>query len=437
MKPLAPQPDPLLHKARDVAAAAAQCGGRALLVGGYVRDELLGKAPKDADLEVYAVSAEALRDLLQRFGRVDCVGESFRVYKLVWYRKTHPGEAAQRYELDVSLPRRDRKVGAGHRGFVVEGDPHASVDDAARRRDFTINAILMDPLDGTIIDPVGGRADLEHGLLRAVDAAHFGEDSLRVLRAVQFAARFALEIEAATVELCRSIDLADLPRERIWGEFEKLILKAPRPALGLRLGSALLVWPKLLPELERAMAQRGDELCATIDRAAPLRDGLPYAKQVTLMLAGIAGYLGWRAAKASLDRLGVYTLDGYDVRRNVIVLAGERNRVRRWYAMRDRLPDGELRQLSARCDPRLLYRLTLARGETAAAQWFIDRMETLGVADGPPEPLLMGRHLLEMGMQPGPRVGEITRAVYLRQLQGDVATLEAALDAARLLMMEH
>src|SRR5262249_1349303 len=151
-------------------------GGRALLVGGCVRDRLMGREPKDWDLEIYGVEPARVRELLARFGQVNAVGEAFKVYKL--------GP-----ELDVSLPRRERKAGVGHRGFVIEGDPSMTAAEAARRRDFTINAILEDPLTGEILDPFNGEQDLHHGILRAVAADTFVEDSLRVLRAAQFAAR--------------------------------------------------------------------------------------------------------------------------------------------------------------------------------------------------------------------------------------------------------
>ncbi|MGH9902722.1 MAG: tRNA nucleotidyltransferase, partial [Pyrinomonadaceae bacterium] len=144
-------PDRILKLARAVAAE----GGRALLVGGCVRDALMGRMPKDWDVEVYGIAPGRLRELLDGFGRVNAVGEAFTVYKLG-------------HDLDVSLPRRERKAGRGHRGFVIEGDPSMSVEEAARRRDFTINAILQDPLAGEIIDPFGGRADLERRTLRAV-----------------------------------------------------------------------------------------------------------------------------------------------------------------------------------------------------------------------------------------------------------------------------
>src|SRR3954465_7131349 len=213
-------PSHIPEKVLELARQVQSTGGRALLVGGCVRDQLMGAQPKDWDVEVYGVEPARLRVLLERHGRVDAVGEAFTVYKV--------GN-----DLDVSLPRRERKSGRGHRAFVIEGDPAMTIEEAARRRDFTINAILEDPLTGEIIDPYGGRVDLENKILRAVSAETFAEDSLRVLRAAQFAARFEFEIEPETIKLCRSIDLSDLPAERIWGELEKLLLQASRPGVGI------------------------------------------------------------------------------------------------------------------------------------------------------------------------------------------------------------
>src|SRR5215210_5278662 len=189
-------PEKVLQLAQRVRAES----GRALLVGGCVRDALMGGRPKDWDVEVYNVEPSRLRALLEELGRVDAVGEAFTVYKVG-------------ADLDVSLPRRERKTGRGHRAFVIEGDPAMSVEEAARRRDFTINAILEDPLTGEVIDPYHGSADIERKLLRAVSPETFVEDSLRVLRAAQFAARFDFKVEWETEILCRTIDLSDLPAE--------------------------------------------------------------------------------------------------------------------------------------------------------------------------------------------------------------------------------
>ena len=215
-----------LDLATAIASAARDAGGRALVVGGWPRDRLMGRDAKDIDLEVYGIAADRLRQLLERFGRVESVGESFQVYKVGG--------------LDVSLPRRESKSGRGHRGFDVAGDPAMSVDEAARRRDFTINAIAWDPLTNEYLDPFHGRADLERRLLRAVDPKTFGDDSLRVLRAVQFAARFEFALDESTRDLCRAIALDDLPAERIWSEIEKLLF-ARRPSIGELRGHTLTI----------------------------------------------------------------------------------------------------------------------------------------------------------------------------------------------------
>src|SRR5947207_1828163 len=179
--------------------AVRNAGGRAMLVGGTVRDRLLGRESKDFDVEVYRLGPEHLRKVLQRIGRVNAVGEHFSVYKLVFFSSSTEGDSQERVEIDVSLPRRESKSGRGHRGFVIEGDPSMTFAEAARRRDFTINAILYDPLTNETVDPYDGQEDLRNRLVRVVASDTFIEDSLRVLRAVQLAARFEMTIEPATI----------------------------------------------------------------------------------------------------------------------------------------------------------------------------------------------------------------------------------------------
>ncbi|HEY0376197.1 MAG TPA: HD domain-containing protein [Pyrinomonadaceae bacterium] len=462
MSPSLP-PEKVLKLARAVRAE----GGRALLVGGCVRDSLMGGKPKDWDVEVYAVEPARLRSLLEKLGRVDAVGEAFTVYKV--------GP-----DLDVSLPRRERKSGRGHRAFVVEGDPTMSVEEAARRRDFTINAILEDPLTGEILDPHGGRDDLDHKLLRAVSRETFAEDSLRVLRAAQFAARFEFDMEEGTIELCRSIDLTDLPRERVWGEMEKLLLRARRPSIGFQWLHKLGAFDQLFPELKALVGVPQQKewhpegpvdvhSWLVVDRARELIDDLPYAKQVTVMLGALCHDFGkpattkfeegkWRSrgheeagvrpTESFLDRLNIHTLDGYDVRSQVAALVRDHLKPGEFYKKRDEVGDGAFRRLARRCELELLYRVARAdslgrnadwvpRGQwfTAEAQeWFIERARELAVEERAPAPILMGRHLLEMGLRPGPRIGEITRAVYEMQLDGRVTTLEEAQGEARRLI---
>ena len=447
------------EKVLALAQAVHEAGGRALLVGGCVRDLLMGQEPKDWDIEVYGIEPNKLRALLDQIGPVNVVGEAFTVYKLG-------------VDFDVSLPRRERKSGRGHRAFVIEGDPSMAIEEAARRRDFTINAILEDPLTGETIDPFHGREDIKNRVLRAVSVETFAEDSLRVLRSAQFAARFEFEIEPETVALSRSIDLSDLPSERVWGEVEKLLLAARQPSIGLQWLRELGAIAQLFPELnalidvpqDQEWHPEGDVFIHTrlvADRARELIDDLPYAKQVTVMLAAVAhdfgkpsttefieGRLrsrgheeaGIAPAASFLDRLNIYTLDGYDVRAQVIALVRDHLKPGEFFKKRDEVGDGAFRRLARKCELDLLYRVAKADslGRNAdwvprekwfgseAQEWFIERARELEVDQQPPAPILLGRHLLEMGLQAGPRIGEITRKVYELQLDGGVCSLDDA-----------
>jgi tRNA nucleotidyltransferase (CCA-adding enzyme) len=447
-----------VSRAIALAEAVRAAGGRALIVGGWVRDRLLNR-PSDApnvDLEVFGIPVDRLRALLEPFGRVDAVGESFQVYKLG--------------DLDVSLPRRDSKAGRGHRGFMVVGDPDMTIEEAARRRDFTVNAISWDPLTDEYFDPFDGRGDLARRLLRMVDAGTFADDSLRVLRAVQFAARFDFAIEATTLELCRAIPLDDLPAERVWGEIAKLLL-AQRPSIGFAAAMDLGVVAKLFPELQALAGcpqepewhPEGDVWVHTlqvVDRAREAIDDLPRARQLAVMLGAVCHDLGKPAttafidgrirsmdheeqgvapATALLDRMNVNSIDGYDVRRQVLGITAQHLKPGSWYKVRGEVGDGAFRRLAQKVDLELLALVARAdcegrkpgRFDCSAMAWFLERARALGVEHRPPPPILLGRHVLALGLEPGPRVGEIVKAVYERQMDGSVTNLDEAIGAAR------
>jgi tRNA nucleotidyltransferase (CCA-adding enzyme) len=454
-------PPPL---AIDIARAARDGGGRALIVGGWVRDRLRGEASKDIDIEVFGIPGAELSRLLAALGRVEPAGQSFPVYKVA---RTGSGEPA----IDVALPRRESKRGRGHKGFEVQGDPTMTPAEAARRRDFTVNAISWDPLTEHYEDPLGGREDLARGLLRAVDLDTFADDSLRVLRAVQFAARFEFALEEQTAALCRRTALDDLPAERVWGEIEKLLLLAERPSIGFTLALDLGVVDRVLPEMRPLVGceqepdwhPEGDVWIHTlmvVDTARQLNADLDRPRLITVMLGAVCHDLGKPATTAVvegrirsidheqagvaptvslLDRLNVHSVDGFDVRAQVIGLVANHLKPGMFHKS-PRVGDGAFRRLAQKVDLELLARLARAdclgrRGafDCSAMDWFLDRARALGVEHQPPAPLLMGRHLLELGLQPGPRVGEILRQVYEKQLDGDVRTVEEAIAVARTL----
>jgi len=479
-----------------LAGRVRDAGGRAMLVGGCVRDELMGIEPKDWDLEVYGVEAERLKDILERFateistcaepsqlsssekmgsdsedrGRssgvaLNVVGAAFAVYKIGRH-------------IDVSIPRRERKAGRGHRGFVIEGDPEMSFEEACSRRDFTVNAILKDPLTGEIVDPFNGRRDIDSNILRHVSDETFPEDSLRVLRAAQFSARLKFDIATDTVALCKAIDLGDLPKERIWGELEKILLLADEPSKGLKWLYDLGVVDKLFPELaslvgvpqEPEWHPEGDVDVHTMmvaDEARKLIDDLPYEKKITVMLAAVAHDLGkppttqffdgrWRSHSHDeagveptitfLDRLGIYTINGFDVREQVIQLVRYHLKPGEFYKANSKqaIGDGAFRRLARKVEPDLLYRVAKAdslgrnpdwlppekRFGSEAQEWFIERVRDLKIEQKAPEAIFLGRHLIELGLEPSPQFKKILDAVYEMQLDGKVTTLDEAVAVA-------
>lgn len=455
----------LPEKIIKLAGIIQENGGRAMLVGGCVRDELMDIEPVDWDVEVYGVEPRKLREILDLFGRVDAVGEAFTVYKL--------GN-----DLDVALPRREKKIGRGHKGFIIEGDPHMSFAEAAKRRDFTTNAILKDILTGEIIDLYGGQDDIKNKILRVVSNETFAEDSLRVMRAAQFAARFEFDIDPETVEICRQIDLTDLPKERIWSELEKLLLKAEKPSIGLQWLYDLGVVEQLFPELQSLVGVPQEpqwhpegpvdvHTLMVVDEARKLIDDLSYAKQVTVMLGALCHDLGkppttkffdgrWRShghdeagvepALSLLDKLGIYTLDGYNVRDQIVQLIRYHLKPGEFY--KSRPGDGAFRRLARKVEPDLLYRVAKADSlgrnpewlpkekwfKAEAQEWFIEKVRELSVEQEAPKPVLMGRHLVELGLRPSSLFKKILDAVYEMQLDGRITDLDEAIEEAKKLI---
>ncbi len=426
--------------------------GRPRLVGGGVRDWLLGQTSNDFDIEVGGVDFETLRRTLAPFGATDVVGRSFGVIKV--------RGAVSGADYDFSLPRRESKTGAGHRGFAVAPDPLLSDAEAAARRDFTINAIAYDPFTGEVIDPHGGRADLQAKILRHTSAA-FVEDPLRVLRAFQFAARFDLTLAPETAALSRGIaaTFTELPLARIWGEWEKWATKAIRPSRGLTVleETGWLVHFAELAVLrgtlqEPAWHPEGDAFTHTqccLDALVAPPDGSPSSHDPVLMLAVLAHDFGKPKTTLRAEKAGVlrWTSPGHAaaggplaesfLRRIGAPLkfdAPVRALVENHHAHdRHSAPpsDSAVRRLARRLYPASVDDLaTVMRADAngrpplkspethARIDALASHALTLQLARLAPQPIILGRHLLALGRTPGPDFKRVLDAAFEAQLDG-------------------
>jgi len=422
-------PGRLLQIVRDIRGA----GGRAFLVGGWVRDALLGRDCRDYDIEVYDIGQDELVPILKKYGKTNLVGRAFGVIHLAM-----KGES-----LDFSFPRTESKVGYGHRGFVVETNAKLSFKEAAYRRDFTINAMGMELPDLTLCDPYGGIDDLKAGRLRHVGAA-FGEDSLRVLRGVQFASRFSLVLAPETAELCRTLSLADLSVERLFEEFKKWLLKPGKPSMGL--GAFLDVgldgfFPEVVPYAGswEVLGNLMDNMADV--RAAALRDDPSSLSGDESSELAFAALLSGNAL-ACIAPGAVKSVAEKFLKRitNEIHLLKNVPEILACYGGLDfaTVPSApELRRLSVRLGGlKLLCLLVKSTPESlfrnpAFADGLAASAREIGVYDDAPQPYLTGKMLMDMGMKPGKEMGSVIKKSFELQLDGEIKNIADALAWAK------
>jgi tRNA nucleotidyltransferase (CCA-adding enzyme) len=432
-------------------SAIRQAGGRPLVVGGYVRDLILGVQSKDVDVEVYGLGLTRLVEVLSQFGKVDAVGASFGVLKV------------HGYDVDWSLPRTESKSGRGHKGFLVSTDPWMSIEDAAARRDFTFNALLMDPEDGTIIDPFNGCNDLDRSVLRHT-SEHFGDDPLRVLRGFQFCGRFDLVAAHETVEVCRSLrpEAYTLARERVWDEWYKWASRSVNPVAGL-VFLRVTGWLYLYPELAALLGVEQDETwhpegsawrhtCLAVEAANRIatREGLYAEDRAVLVFAALLHDVGKAVTTTVKDGrivspghaeagaplaaqfLGRIGAPAWLIAR-VVPLVSEH------LAHLNTVTPRSVRRLARRLTPATVHelgwvieadhsaRFPLPAGMPGEAVAMLDMAAVLDLGDAAPAPILMGRHLLDVGWHPGPEMGQALRAAFEAQLDGEFDSVEGGL----------
>lgn len=423
--------------AREVARLVAARGGRAYYVGGFVRDALIQKENKDVDIEVHGISPKCLEKILDSLGERIAMGESFGIFGL------------KGYSLDIAMPRKEEARGLGHKDFDVFVDPFIGTEAAARRRDFTFNALMQDVLTGEIVDHFGGMEDLNAGVLRHVNDKSFAEDPLRVLRAAQFAARFGFRVAEETVALCSRMQLQHLPRERIEGELKKALLKAERPSVffeTLREMNQLDIW---FPEVKALIGvpqnpvyhSEGDVWTHTmmvLDEAAKLRhrtanpywfmlSALTHDFGKAICTAEVNGVLhayhheseGLPLAEAFLRRITdeskliayVLNLTEHHMRPNTA--AGARSSIKSTNKMYDQSVDPEGLVCIALADDR--GRITQAPAADHEA-FLYERLEHFREVMS--RPYVMGRDLIEAGLTPGVEFTEILKHAHKLRLAG-------------------
>lgn len=426
--------------------------GRPRLVGGCVRDWMLGLEPKDFDVEVPGVTFEQLHRSLAPFGSTDVVGRSFGVIKL----------RIPETEYDFSLPRRESKTGAGHRGFSVDPEPNLTDAEAAARRDFTVNAIAYDPFANTIIDPHNGERDLRARILRHTSAA-FTEDPLRVLRAFQLAARFNFSLAAETAALCRSIagTFHELPIERIWGEWTKWAEKSARPSRGL----AILEETGWLTHFPEIAALRGTQQDPDWHPEGDVFTHTAHCCDALVQLDA------WRTASSEHRRILLFAVLAHDFGKPSTTSFADRRGQMRWispghesaggplseaflnrigspreliehvrplvvlhlahHSGQGEFSDSRIRRLARKLAPATIEDLCvvmradhdgrppLHSPETLARIAELQsRASALTLTSRAPQPILLGRHLIVQGLSPGPAFKKLLDNAFEAQLDG-------------------
>jgi tRNA nucleotidyltransferase (CCA-adding enzyme) len=420
-------------------------GGRAFAVGGCVRDAALGRICRDLDLEIFGIAPAKLDELLADEFPHERVGHAFSVWVL------------RGLAIDVSVP-------LCGRGPEAVFDAHATPERAAARRDFSLNAMALDPLSGELIDPFGGLRDLERRILRHA-SERFAEDPLRVLRAMQLAARFELDVAPETLALCRTLELEGIPRERVFAEWRKLVTLGERPSRGLaflREAGALRTTPELAALIgcpqDPAWHPEGDVWIHTLhcmdafaqERSADTHEdlvvglavlchdfGKPEATRAERGRITAKGHerVGAQRARAFLERM----TDARDLLVDVPLLVEAHRAPVALYEVR--AGDTAVRRLARRVG-RIDRLVRVARAdqcgrpphslrEFPAGDWLLARARALDIEAGAPRPLVQGRHLLALGLAPGPRIGELLEACYSAQIEGRFETLEAGIAFAR------
>lgn len=449
-------------KVLDISEIIKQHNGRALLVGGCVRDMMLNKISKDFDIEVYNIEIDDLKEILtQQNIKINEVGRSYGILKAFVENGS---------DIDISLLRQDSKIDKGHKGFEVKTDSGMSIKEAARRRDFTINSITADPLTQEVFDYYEGVNDIQSRVLKIIDPLKFIEDPLRVLRGVQFIGRFGLTVDKQTMQVMQEIIplLKELPKERIYKEWEKLLLKSEKPSLGLSLAMSLGIFKEIHPEIHSLICTQqspkwhpeGDvwnHTLMVVDKASEIiqKEELSTEESLILLFSSLCHDFGKtettkivnneivspkheaageEPAKKFLTSLGV----GGDLKEKIIKLVANHLQPTLLYTEEvirgNKVSDGAIRKLAQRLYPATIQELVwlsqadqLGRGsiypatqeeimqsdDFPAGKWLLKRARDIDVEKSKPSHLIRGIDLIRLGYKQGKDIGELIKIIDL------------------------
>jgi len=377
-----------------------------IIVGGYLRDWFLDIESKDIDIELYGISSlEKLEKILQEFGSVNSVGKSFGVVKLN-YRDL---------DLDFSLPRRDSKTALGHKGFDIEVDTTLDFKSAASRRDFTINSMGYDVIERRVLDPFHGVKDLKNSLLRAVDLKKFGEDPLRLLRGVAFASRFNLKFEPQLFKLSKEMIedgvLKQLPRERIYGEIEKILLKSPKPSIAFKLLKELGAF-NYFNEFKKLSPSSFKKVLNALDNYKHLKKR---EVDMALMLAILSSEFTKEDRESFLERI--------TNNKSLLKIIDTLHTIR---FNSDNFSDYSLYILATQIDIELYIHYKEAFGDKDLKSLY-KRAKELNILNKRVTPLIGGKELISLGMQPSKEFHSLLQKIYDAQLRGEFTTKDEAI----------
>ncbi|MFP4082853.1 MAG: CCA tRNA nucleotidyltransferase [Candidatus Aminicenantes bacterium] len=461
-------------------------GRDAYAVGGYVRDLVRRNPSEDVDILITHHPISEIIEKLKNAGKIDLVGKSFGIIKFTIKGKTY----------DISLPRKDTAMDScirGHKDFLVSVDPDIPVEKDLERRDFRCNSMALRLWDNKLVDPFGGREDIKAKQIRLTNPQSFPEDPLRVLRAARFASILGFSVDDQIYEISKDISLEGLSVERINEELFKILLLSSSPSVGLEEFFRLGVLRQVFPELYRLTLSIQDPIFhpekdefgnhtvwhhtkLTVDQANRLANRFPFSQpqKLALLLSALYHDVGkpataqWEFKKGRMvitnnghdvlsekitknifNRFKTYSWNGYNLRKMVLSLIRCHHRVSELWQNRESVTKKAFNRLAADINGEIELMVCLDAADRAGrkekpvtgldkeARWVLKKFKELKVSQETIKPLIMGRHLIKMGISPGPRMGKILKRLYQLQLDSDFETREQGLKVAEKIIKEH